>query len=302
MDTGQAFVGFHEAPINFPPTFKYDVQRWFRHRTKSIMDRKKRLEEKVQRLTEVEEQELEELKKEEAEELGEGELEVGEDASMASSTWTSVRSKGTQRELDEDEFYSSPSSQTIPTASSNVSIARKAKTKWLSLVANSPVSPKIQKVRDIPFLLGKSRVPDGSVDVLSEGKVAPQPVVSSVETVDQTRLRPQVSIVSSSFKSDQPEGKEEDEGKGVYDSSHKKRVPSWYIFFPKFHRGMTRCCPQVRQDTLEDDRRTRGRGCASTVTTSKPYGAILCQRFSSALCSCPERFSIVRVRYDIRLA
>ena len=234
MDNGQAFVGFHEAPINFPPTFKYDVQPRFRHRTKSMMDRKKRLEEKVQRLTEVEEQELEELKKEEAEELGEGELEVGEDASMASSTWTSSRSKGTQRELDEDEFYSSPSSQTIPTASSNVSIARKAKTKWLSLVANTPVSPKIPKIRDISSLLGKPRVPNGSVDVFSEGKVASQPVVSSVETVDQPRIRPQISIVSSSFRSDQYEGKDEDEGKGVYDSSHKKRVPSWYILFLSF--------------------------------------------------------------------
>jgi len=228
MDTGQAFVGFQEAPINFPPTFKYDVKRSFRHRTKSIMDRKKRLEEKVHRLTEVEEQELEELKKEEAEELDEGELEAGEDASMASSTWTSVRSKGTPRELDEDEFDSSPSSQTIPTASSNVSITRKAKAKWLSLVANSPASPKIQKVRDASFLPWKPRLPDGSVDVFSEGKAASQVVVSSDDTVDQARLRPQISIVSSSFKSDQPEGKEEDEGKGVYDSSHKKRVPSWY--------------------------------------------------------------------------
>jgi hypothetical protein len=34
MRNGQAFVGFAEAPINFPPTFKYDVLRTLRHRRK----------------------------------------------------------------------------------------------------------------------------------------------------------------------------------------------------------------------------------------------------------------------------
>ena len=32
MRNGQAFVGFCEAPIDFPPTFKYDVLRTIKHR------------------------------------------------------------------------------------------------------------------------------------------------------------------------------------------------------------------------------------------------------------------------------
>ena len=34
MRNGQAFVGFREATINFPPTFKYDVLRTSRHKRK----------------------------------------------------------------------------------------------------------------------------------------------------------------------------------------------------------------------------------------------------------------------------
>ncbi|KAI5115634.1 hypothetical protein M0805_008636 [Coniferiporia weirii] len=38
MEKGEAFVGFNEAPINFPPTFKYDVMRSLK-RDKSFLDR-----------------------------------------------------------------------------------------------------------------------------------------------------------------------------------------------------------------------------------------------------------------------
>ncbi|GLB40612.1 putative inositol polyphosphate phosphatase, catalytic domain homologues [Lyophyllum shimeji] len=232
MQRGEAFVGFQEATINFPPTFKYDVLRTLKgaKRRRSKLERWKRSEERTHRLTEVEEKELEELEKAEAEEEAEGDGEGEEGASMASSLWTSAHSRaGTDRELDEDEFYTSPSSQTMATSSSKVSLAaHRARVKWLALLSSG--KPKRSQSRNGEGGR-KAHAAHSSVDVTSNGLLTPGSTPEpprSVDAVDQGRLRPPPMILVNSTKSSLPteENGEEDE-KGVYDSSHKRRVPSW---------------------------------------------------------------------------
>jgi hypothetical protein len=239
MQNGEAFVGFQEGPIDFPPTFKYDVLRTLKRakRRRSKLDRRKHLEDKSSRLTEIEEKELAELENEEAEEEGEHEGEEG--ASLASSIWTSVHSKaGTDREIDDDDnyFHASPSTQTMSTSTSKISLvasaaAHKAKAKWLSLLSPSGASSptKILRAKQSEPWVKKS---PSSIDVASRGLLAPpQPERAlSLDAVDKTLHPPPPMILISSTKSSLPSD-DEDEGddRGVYDSSHKKRVPSWCV-------------------------------------------------------------------------
>lgn len=230
MDTGKAFVGFREGPINFPPTFKYDVPRTLKsaRRRKSKIERKKHLEAKTSRLTDVEERELAELETEEAED--EGENEVEEAASMSSSVWTSVHSKvGTDRCVDEDDdyFHATPSTQTMSASASKISLAasaaaHKAKAKWLSLLSQSRVTtPNESWVK-------KSHSITSSVDVASRNLLVPAQAdrASSLDAVDNTLQPPPPVILVSSTNSNFPN---ENEDEGVYDTSAKQRVPSWCV-------------------------------------------------------------------------
>ncbi|KAG6853783.1 hypothetical protein C0991_001372 [Blastosporella zonata] len=246
MSSGEAFVGFNEGPISFPPTFKYDVLRTLKHakRRGSRLDRWRHPGERSHRLTEVEEKELEELEKKAAEEAeeGEGECEGEEGASMASSMWTSAHSRATDRDVDheDDEFFSSPSSQIVAIPSSKVSVtavALKAKTKWLSLL--SGVGAKSKSLHS-PHKKAHVHGTQSSVDVTTSNGLL-TPVVtpdraSSVEpTGDNARLRPPplIFVNDNSTRSSLPSDDDsasanaDDADKGVYDSSHKKRVPSW---------------------------------------------------------------------------
>lgn len=242
MESGEAFVGFREGPIDFPPTFKYDVLRTLKgaKRRKLKLDRRKHLEDKSSRLTEVEEKELAELENEEAEEEGENEGE--EAASMSSSVWTSVHSKvGTDRGVDEDDdyFHASPSTQTMSTSASKISLAasaaaHKAKAKWLSLLSPSRVtSPnKLLRVKQSEPWVKKSHSMTSSVDVASRNLLVPSQAerALSLDAVNRTLQPPPPLILVSSTKSSLPsDGEEEQDDRGVYDSSHKKRVPSWCV-------------------------------------------------------------------------
>ncbi|KAJ6513431.1 inositol polyphosphate phosphatase [Mycena sanguinolenta] len=209
MQSGKAFVGFNEAPIDFPPTFKYDVLR-------TIKKRKGRWKtEAARRLTEVDEQDAED---ESDDKEGEGEGE-GEAVSFSSSVYTSMHSRhGTDG--DDDYFNPSPSSNGISNFSSpgsRISVSvNKAKTKWLSLLSpSSPRSPRWLKSKSAPFLASptddKERPERPSLDI-----------PSSV-------LRPSLKRLSSTKSSMHSDDEENDgsEDKGVYDSSSKRRVPSW---------------------------------------------------------------------------
>ncbi|KAJ7674178.1 hypothetical protein B0H17DRAFT_1082439 [Mycena rosella] len=209
MLSGKAFVGFNEAPIDFPPTFKYDVLRTIKQKRRgSRLDRWRTPGERAHRLTE--------------------EAEAGEAASLSSSVWTSTHSRpGTDG--DEDYFHPSPSSHAASNFStgSRISVsaaAHKAKTKWLSLLSPaSPHSPTKWLKTKQPTVVAQTTLVE-SVKVEAKVDLRDR---SSLDAGDRSILRPSLKHLSST-KSSLPSD-EEDEGddKGVYDSSHKKRVPSW---------------------------------------------------------------------------
>ncbi|KAJ7475671.1 inositol polyphosphate phosphatase [Mycena latifolia] len=230
MQSGKAFVGFNEAPIDFPPTFKYDVLRTIKQKRRaSRLDRWRTPGDRARRLTEVDEHvdehEPEDLDGEESDKEGE----PGEAASLSSSVWTSMHSRpGTDG--DDDYFHPSPSSHAMSTFSSpgsRISVsaaAHKAKTKWMSLLTpSSPHSPTKwlrtkQNGRHESTLAVSANVPD-KVDLKDS------PV--SLDVGDRSMLRPSLKRLSSTKSSLPSDEEDEEDDKGVYDSSHKKRVPSW---------------------------------------------------------------------------
>lgn len=250
MTLGRAFVGFQEADISFPPTFKYDVLRTLKHhrtRPGHRLDRLRYPLDKSNRLTEVEEKELEkELAEEhdaehgnddgEKESDGEGE---GESASLASSAWTSMHSRAiTDQDQDDDYFgliptmirsASAPGSRASLTLSS---AAHKAKTKWRSLLSPTvPSSPTKWLKR--PLFLDQQqqqviaaknqtlKANQSAEDLKLEGLDSEtSPDANSLHTTQRSRV--------DSSKSHVPSDEDDiTQDKGVYDSSHKKRVPSW---------------------------------------------------------------------------
>ncbi|KAJ7158921.1 inositol polyphosphate phosphatase [Mycena filopes] len=224
MQSGKAFVGFNEAPIDFPPTFKYDVLRTIKQKRRgSRLDRWRTPGERAHRLTEVDEH-ADENERDEEESDKEGEPEA-EALSLSSSVWTSMHSRhGTDG--DDDYFHPSPSSHAVSTFSSpgsRVSIsttALKAKTKWLSVM--SPISPhspaKWLKTKQAAFATRHdvATTREDKTDMADRGA-----------SLDANILRPSLKRLSSTKSSIPSDDEDDGEDKGVYDSSHKKRVPSW---------------------------------------------------------------------------
>ncbi|KAF9039704.1 DNase I-like protein [Hymenopellis radicata] len=243
MEKGEAFVGFKEAPIDFPPTFKYDVLRTLKRpkRHGSRLDRWRSQQDKSNRLTEVEEKESDDVEDEDADE-DDDEEHGGENASLASSSmWTSMHSRPAT-EADDDYFDHRPTSH-ITTPGSRISLslaAQKAKTKWMALLSpGSPTSPlKWTRAKHEIFspLRGSNHKSHRSMADFREAEDT-QPLTekraSSLDgdDVDRVLLKPpvlgRVSSSKSSVMSDDEDAVPRDHDKGVYDSSTKRRVPSW---------------------------------------------------------------------------
>lgn len=223
MQNEQAFVGFDEAPINFPPTFKYDVLRTIK-RSKS--KRVKYAGDNTLTLVEVEERDHE-LDDEDGEEA-EGE---GEAASMASSAFTSLHSRATtEHDAGSYDYFSRPKASRASTGNLvnkvwAATAAHKAKAKWMGLL--SPGTP------------GRSTNPSTPSPKRWSNKLRR----SSLDDVRDAAKTPSVNPDSSSTKSTLPgttrvdcgsnpvitltEEEIEEDDRGVYDTSSKKRVPSW---------------------------------------------------------------------------
>ncbi|TCD63755.1 hypothetical protein EIP91_004970 [Steccherinum ochraceum] len=259
MASGEAFVGFQEGQIDFPPTFKYDVLRTTKRSKHSLRRPAKAvvadpgLHEKV--LSEIEEQEREEreaLMRAEDEDDEDG----GEATSITSSAWTSVHSRQTEdpddRDADDDEadeyFFSADTAATTR-ANANIgnnnvvqkiltaSAAHKAKAKWMSLIQSPNGSPwsKMKKKLDSDH----SQPPPSPSFAFRSATLLPTPgetpgtsTAHVAADSDDKFLKPlrshgsgRISPIKSRRKSDEEEP--EDPDKGVYDSSHKQRVPSW---------------------------------------------------------------------------
>ncbi|KAI1797486.1 DNase I-like protein [Ganoderma leucocontextum] len=280
MATGDSFEGFNEAPIRFPPTFKYDVLRTLGKRSRHKSFRRTPPTPIVasshdKLLSEVAEHERERTNAldDQANQASHQERHDEDDAepdaiSVASSAWMSVRSRHTvdqdnddndeddddnDDDEDDDEFRSSGDVAQSPPASASASnlvhkmwsatAAHKAKEKWGSLFAsNSPQSSSPQNKRSKwrqSWSSSKSLTPlrRGSHVTPAEDNFSPQTPIDPADPrqskagrakefqtalLDAAYARPHRHLALSENNVDL-----EDEDKGVYDSSHKQRVPSW---------------------------------------------------------------------------
>lgn len=247
MQSRQEFVGFHEAPINFPPTFKYDVLRTIKRvkRHDSKLDRWKSFAGERGRLTEVEEKELEEAYDHDEESDDDPKMD-GEAASVSSSVWTSMHSRPATDNDDDDDYFNRPASfkHSISAPGSKVSLsaaATRAKVKWMALISPS-TSPSTPTNWLKPKQSFQSHSPanrrkrTNSVDVVRVVEMKSPQSTASLDTTSHSLLQPPPPIVArvgsskSSVTSDDDNTGRLDE-KGVYDSSHKRRVPSWQVQF-----------------------------------------------------------------------
>ncbi len=296
MATGNAFAGFKEASISFPPTFKYDVLRSLkRSRTKSlrrppatpiIMTPHEKVLSEVAEAEREQEAAADEDRRTQHEQHGDEDHEQEQDAvSVVSTAWTSVRSRRTvdrdqedddddDEDENEDEKESEPSSarsfgQSPPTSASAANLAHKlwsaaaahkAKEKWVSLfnAGDSPRSPSpISKLKHNVSTASKKNWRRSWHSNKSDAKSPPprrasQPAGELLLLQTQTQVdpgdprqskagrarefqaalldavhaRPHMHLALSVNNVDL-----EEEEKGVYDSSHKQRVPSWSVRF-----------------------------------------------------------------------
>lgn len=228
METNSAFFGFQEAPINFPPTFKYDVvsrSKTKRRRRRSPIDGNE---------TEREDEEN-------------GEDVEGESRSLASSGWTS-HSKGIASEPEDEDYFTPFTSNPTLGEGGRVVLAvaaQKAKAKWKALLSPAVVSPShpaspvanwLRNKRGLRDVVTRSKSPDiVEHPPSSEPSIEDLPA-SPIELLEppdkQHILIPRPSSRGFSTKSApstpiEPHDNEDDIA--VYDSSHKQRVPSWLV-------------------------------------------------------------------------
>ncbi|KAG8213211.1 hypothetical protein J3R82DRAFT_11676 [Butyriboletus roseoflavus] len=239
METNSAFLSFQEAPIDFPPTFKYNVVS--RSKTKRRRSRRSPIDGN-------------ETEREGGEEEENGEDGEGESHSLASSGWTS-HSRGVASETEDEDYFTPLTSNPTIGEGGRVVLAvaaQKAKAKWKALLSPavvpqshpaSPVANWLRNKRGLRDVVTRSKSPD--IDIIehppSSGPSVEDLPASPIEFPPETNrlleppdkqhiLIPRPSSRGFSTKSApstpvEPHGDEDDIA--VYDSSHKQRVPSW---------------------------------------------------------------------------
>ena len=237
MRNGQAFVGFREGTINFPPTFKYDVLRHKRRRSKQAHAAVGVVAPLSPEPGAGEQQELERNDHD----CGHSEMCSEDDAELVSviSSGTTTYSQRDQMS-DEDNDSGGESDylrrrMSYPQRSGglvkriSVSAAQHAKSKWAELI-NAPSSQRFVRSRrantPTPQFRANSKSPrsvqttpllgqrsTSSIDQPPDGIIAPSPL-------QRARVQPSLSFVGDGTA-------ETEDDKGVYDSSSKQRVPSW---------------------------------------------------------------------------
>ncbi|KAG6374303.1 hypothetical protein JVT61DRAFT_4325 [Boletus reticuloceps] len=232
METNSAFSGFQEAPINFPPTFKYDVAS--RSKTRRRRSRRSPIEGN-------------ETEREGGEDEENGEDAEGESRSLASSGWT-LHSKGVVSEPEDPDYCTPFTSNPTVDEGGRVAltvVAQKAKAKWKALL-----SPAVGSRGTPAWLRNKRGLRDvggrpKSIDIIQQPPSSgpsvedipsspiefPPETMGLLEPPDMQRIFiPRQSSRGFSTKSVpstpiEPHADEDDVA--VYDSSHKQRVPSW---------------------------------------------------------------------------
>ena len=240
MRNGQAFVGFREATINFPPTFKYDVLRTNRHKHRRSKQAHAALG-LVAPLSPEPSDAGEQRELEGNHDCGHSEVSSEDDTELASviSSGTTTYSQRDQMS-DEDNDSGAESDylrrrMSFPQRSGglvkriSVSAAQRAKSKWAEFI-NAPSSQHFVRSRRV-----NTPTPQFGVNGKSPRSVQTTPLLGrrSISSIEQPpdgilASSPPLSArvpASLSFVGDGTAGTGDD--KGVYDSSSKQRVPSW---------------------------------------------------------------------------
>ena len=248
MQHGDAFVGFNEADIDFPPTFKYDVMRTL----KRLKPRSTRSAKRDSALAEnplMEEPEVHVDDVDAEVENGDGYGDNDDAGSTTSSNTASLNYRLlSEREPVEGDYFSRTHALRASTGNlvqkvKTMAAAQKVKTKWLARPPSVPSSllPNNKSISSPMLNSGLSKSKKSSREELSEqrtqalsSKVAsvtpPTLDASSTKSstisrsVDRSLLGPPPSRTDPSRSTSD---EEVDEDRGVYDSSSKKRVPSW---------------------------------------------------------------------------
>ena len=249
MEHGDAFVGFNEADISFPPTFKYDVVRTFK-RLKPKSVRSPKQDSALVDNPLIEEPEVHVDVVDAEVENGDGYGDNDDVGSVASSNTISINYRSpSERVSAEDDYFSRTrvlraSTGNLVQKVKTMAAAQKAKTKWLARLSSAPSSllPNNKSISS-PMLstglykwsdeLRKSSLEEWRAPALSSKMpcVTP-PMLDSSSTrssaisksIDRPLLGPP-PFRTDPYRSTSDE--EVDEDRGVYDSSSKKRVPSW---------------------------------------------------------------------------
>lgn len=244
MRKGEAFVGFHEAPINFPPTFKYDVLRTLKgSKTPRGEAKLSKSSTHVPDLSEIGEKLSTDDGSEDSNASDDdehGDVEAADSVSFASSMWTrtSMQSQRTMDHQDEEEeHYDLPPAVVTPRTPGAlnkmflVHAAQKAKSKWLKLLS----SPSLPSTPD-PYTEGKTSFLDVNSPTTNRPyhsalQLTPQTPSNKafrLSPMKRSRSRRSNAVLSATSVATSFEGHDDDHD-GRYDSSSKQRVPSWFV-------------------------------------------------------------------------
>jgi hypothetical protein len=262
MDTSSVFNGFREGPIDFPPTFKYDVLRTLKRPrlARAPFSRARSRGKSVTKVLLPDETALSEVEEDEAADSDDnehpqhdGRAELEERASFSSSAYTLATSHDTTDGEDDDrEEYIANTRENAKTKHVGIRkliqhhIAHKARNQFLDLLNRNRSAADLDESHHRHHKhtkASKSQPALAPTEQLS-AEVDP-PEATSVEIQQNAASEPTpIPVVapklqrSSSSKSsvteilmkpdeDDDGGFGEESDKGVYDSSHKQRVPSW---------------------------------------------------------------------------
>ena len=283
MKRGEEFVGFKEGPIDFPPTFKYDVLRT----TKQTMILKSNSSKHTLVLPDVEERT--DMVEDESEQEG------GDSCSILSSVWTSNLSRmtsrssfsssesGKEKEMEMETEKEKETDTAAVNAQFNINeanegvsgilqAAHRAKIKWLSRIHSSKESnetPTSSSARALitrskslthqspvkrnrrPSTLAGSKAPvveklstrlavtstvsspaGGDAEPASASSLTTEIVKGSSEVVTKIARNINRSSVTRRGHHNRDMRNMEELSTGIYDSSSKRRVPSWCVVRP----------------------------------------------------------------------
>ena len=207
MKDGKAFVGFQEGAINFPPTFKYDVAR--NSRLKQTSSKRGSSPHTPQAGTLIDESQ---------EQLAHPEDREDDAVSLVSSI-SQASSYG-----DEQVDVATRVATLDDNVSPDTKIKHKTRERWRSLISATGLqSHRLQRRSAGKNPPDTSRKSFEEIQQPNRPKVLTSPPRHSLDGVRS----PQPPTLTINSTKTSLSGEEQSAGKGVYDSSHKQRVPSW---------------------------------------------------------------------------